>query len=199
MSDVDAPPAAPIIVVSGLPRSGTSMLMQMLDAGGVSVLSDGVRPPDVSNPRGYYEHEGVKRLHADGDKSWLADGRGKALKVVSFLLRHLPDIYTYRVIFMLRPLPEIVASQNRMLDALAEARGNANEAGLMDTYAAHLASVRSLLSARPSFSTLDVHYRAVVADPATAAMRIADFLGCHLDIARMVGAVEPALYHNRLD
>jgi hypothetical protein len=175
------------------------MLMQMLEAGGVSVLSDGVRPPDVSNPRGYYEHERVKRLHADGDTSWLADGRGKALKVVSFLLPHLPDIHTYRVIFMLRPLPEIVASQNRMLDALAEARGNANEAGLMDTYAAHLARVRSLLAARPSFSTLDVHYRDVVAQPATEAMRISDFLGRPLDIARMAGAVEPALHHNRLD
>jgi hypothetical protein len=197
-SDAPAPPAA-IIVVSGLPRSGTSMLMQMLEAGGVPVLSDAVRTPDASNPRGYYELERVKRLRAEADKAWLTDGQGKALKIISFLLPHLPDVHSYQVIFMLRPLPEIVASQNRMLEDLAQERGNANEAGLLESYDVHLASVRSFLASRPWFATLDVHYRDIVAQPAAEAIRIARFLGRDLDIARMASAVEPRLYRNRLD
>jgi hypothetical protein len=190
---------APIIVVSGLPRSGTSMLMQMLEAGGVPVLSDAVRPPDASNPRGYHELQRVKRLHADADKSWLSDGEGKALKIISFLLPHLPDVHSYQVIFMQRPLPEIIASQNRMLDDLAQERGTASEAGLLESYAVHLAGVRSFLASRPCFATLDVHYRDIVGQPAEGATRIARFLGRDLDIARMVDAVDPKLYRNRLE
>ena len=193
------PPRAPIIVVSGLPRSGTSMLMQMLEAGGVAVLSDAVRPPDASNPRGYYELERVKRLRAEGDKSWLRAAQGKALKIISFLLPHLPDVHSYHVIFMLRPLPEIVASQNRMLEDLAQGRGNVNEAGLLESYDVHLASVRSFLASRAWFATLEVHYRDIVAHPAAEAIRIARFLGRDLDIARMASAVDPRLYRHRLD
>jgi hypothetical protein len=194
----DAPaPAAPIIVVSGLPRSGTSMLMQMLEAGGVPVLSDAARPPDASNPRGYYELERVKRLHVDTDTSWLTDGQGKALKIISFLLPHLPDVHSYRVIFMLRPLPEIVASQNRMLEALGQERGNANEADLLRSYEVHLASVRSFLANRRSLATIDVHYRDIVARPEAESIRIARFLGRELDIPRMASAVEPGLYRTR--
>lgn len=175
------------------------MLMQMLEAGGVPVLSDAVRAPDASNPRGYYEFERVKRLRAEADKSWLTDGQGKALKIISFLLPHLPDVHSYQVIFMLRPLPEIVASQNRMLEDLAQDRGNANEDGLLESYDAHLARVRSFLANRPWFATLDVHYRDIVAQPAAEARRIARFLGRDLDIARMASAVDPRLYRNRLD
>jgi hypothetical protein len=198
VSSNDAP-GAPIIVVSGLPRSGTSMLMQMLEAGGVPVLSDAVRAPDASNPRGYYELERVKRLHSEPDKSWLINGRGKALKIISFFLPHLPDVHRYQVIFMLRPLPEIVASQDRMLEDLAQEPGNATEARLLESYEVHLVNLRSLLASRPWFTTLDVHYRDIVAEPAAEAMRIARFLGRDLDISRMASVVEPGLYRNRRD
>src|SRR5829696_2465105 len=101
---------SPIVVVSGLPRSGTSMTMKMLEAGGLPVITDGLRTADESNPNGYYELEDVKTLSAEGDGAWLAGARGKAVKVISFLLTYLPESYDYQVIFMRRDLNEIVAS-----------------------------------------------------------------------------------------
>jgi hypothetical protein len=106
---------APITVVSGLPRSGTSMMMQMLEAGGMQLLTDGVRQADEQNPKGYYELEAVKGLDKGEDTPWLADARGKAVKIISFLLTWLPDTYDYGVIFMERNLDEVVMSQNAML------------------------------------------------------------------------------------
>ena len=173
------------------------MLMQMLEAGGVQVLSDGLRPPDANNPRGYHELERVKRLHCEVDTSWLASGHGKALKIVSHLLRHLPQDYSYRVIFMQRPLREVVASQNRMLDNLAQERGSMDEDRLMAAYDAHLATVRALLANRTCFTTLDVQYPDVLAEPARETTRIARFLGRDLDIASMQRAIEPRLYRSK--
>jgi hypothetical protein len=188
---------ASLIIVTGLPRSGTSMLMQMIEAGGVQVLSDGLRSPDANNPRGYYELERVKRLHREADTSWLASGQGKAVKIISYLLPHLPEHYSYRVIFMQRPLREIVASQDRMLDNLAQERGSLDEDRLLEAYDVHLATVRSFLSSRSCFATLDVQYRDALAEPAREAVRIASFLGRDLDTANMQRAVEPQLYRSR--
>ncbi len=113
-----------IIVVSGLPRSGTSMTMKMLVEGGIAVLTDGIRAADESNPEGYYEFEKVKQLDKAGDLSWLNEARGKAVKIISYLLQRLPDTFDYRVIFMHRDLHEVIASQNRMLERLGEKKGD---------------------------------------------------------------------------
>lgn len=110
----------PIIIVSGLPRSGTSMMMSVLQAGGVPLLTDGVRAPDAGNPRGYFEFEAVKELDKHGDPAWLPSARGKAVKIISFLLTRLPENYDYRVIFMQRDLDEVIASQNTLLAARRE-------------------------------------------------------------------------------
>ena len=110
----------PVYVVSGLPRSGTSMMMRMLEAGGIAPFTDGERTPDVDNPEGYYEYERVKDLEKDADTSWVRQARGKALKVISLLLRSLPDDNAYRVIYMRRHLDEILRSQDKMLDRLGE-------------------------------------------------------------------------------
>ena len=110
----------PIVVVSGLPRSGTSMVMKMLEAGGVPVLTDGIRKADISNPKGYYEFEAVKALDKGGDVAWLADARGKAVKIISLLLTWLPETYNYQVIFMRRDLGEALASQDEMLRRRSE-------------------------------------------------------------------------------
>ena len=99
------------------------MTMRMLEAGGMPVVTDGVRVADDSNPNGYYELEQVKTLSTGGDTAWLARARGQAVKVISFLLTYLPESYDYQVIFMRRDLNEIVASQNKMLDARGESRG----------------------------------------------------------------------------
>ena len=187
----------PVIVVSGLPRCGTSMLMQMLEAGGIPVLTDGVRRPDSNNPRGYYEDERVKRLHKKIDKAWLAEAQGKALKVISFLLQHLPDTRSYRILFMQRPLREIIASQNRMLSQSASECGNEADERLLRSYEVHLAGVRSMHAKRPEVTTLSVNHRDVLTHPQEEAVRIARFLERDLDTARMAAVVDSQLYRNR--
>jgi hypothetical protein len=186
----------PIVVVSGLPRSGTSMAMRMLEAGGLEILSDGLRVADESNPNGYFEDERVKSLHADPDKSWLKDARGKAVKIISFLLRDLPGSNHYRVIFMQRNLDEVMASQRQMLGA-AHAGDAASDARLAAGYADHLAAVKVLLAERPYFDVLYLEHQDVMRQPAEHAEQIARFLGGDLDVAKMAAAVDPKLHRNR--
>jgi hypothetical protein len=185
----------PIVVVSGLPRSGTSMMMRMLAAGGVTVLEDGVRTADVSNPNGYFEFEPVKELDKDGDLTWLPGARGKAVKIISLLLTWLPETYDYRVIFMHRALDEVLASQQAMLERRGEVDGAPARA--REIYTAHLAQVERFMAARSCFRVLPVQYREAVADPAAAAARVADLVGRPLDYAAMVEAVDGSLYRNR--
>jgi hypothetical protein len=186
----------PIVVVSGLPRSGTSMAMRMLDAGGMGVLTDGLRAADPSNPHGYYELERVKELDKGGDVAWLADARGRAVKIISLLLTYLPESYDYQVIFMRRDLDEIVASQNEMLEARGEARG-VEDARLKALYVEHLSQVERFLSRRGCFSALDVPYPRVIAAPRAEAARINAFLGAGLDVERMATVADRTLYRNR--
>ena len=185
---------APIVVVSGLPRSGTSLLMGMLQAGGMEVLTDGIRQPDEDNPRAYFEMERVKDLHKEADPGWLRAARGKAIKIVSYFLPYLPDRFDYQVLFMTRDLTEVLASQARML----ERRGERHDVDLTASAEEHLRATRRLLNA-PRFSSLDVPYSAVVADPSGEAARIAGFLAPRhrLDVARMAAVVDPKLYRNR--
>ncbi len=186
----------PIVVVSGLPRSGTSMAMRMLEAGGVPILTDGVRTADDSNPKGYFEFEPVKGLDKPGDHAWLAGARGKAVKVISFLLTYLPESYDYQVIFMRRDLDEIVASQNKMLDTRGEARG-AEDARLKALYSEHLGQVERFLARRACFATLSVEYADVLATPAAQAARVNAFVGGRLDVDAMASIADRALYRNR--
>jgi hypothetical protein len=187
----------PITVVSGLPRSGTSMAMKMLEAGGMEALTDGARKADEQNPNGYYELEAVKALDKAGDTSWLRDARGKAVKVVSHLLTWLPETYDYRVIFMERSLDEVLASQNKMLDD----RGHTVDAGDADrakvAFERHLDQTMRFLAQRPCFRTLTVEYAEAVQNPQAAAQRIAAFLGNRLDVAAMAAVADAALYRNR--
>lgn len=187
----------PVIVVSGLPRSGTSMAMRMLDAGGVPVVTDGLRVADDSNPRGYYELEAVKELDKGHDTSWLKDARGRAVKIISLLLTYLPENYDYRVIFMQRNLHEIVASQNTMLDRLGEDAGESSDDRMIEVYQRHLENVSRLLAKRRCFSVLKVGYRDVLSRPDAEARRMMDFVGIGLDVEKMAAVADPGLYRNR--
>lgn len=173
------------------------MAMRMLEAGGLPLLTDGERTADGSNPHGYFELERVKTLDKPGPTGWLAQARGRGVKVISFLLTYLPEDYDYQVIFMHRHPDEVLASQNAMLDARGEARGPVDDR-TRTLYAAHLEQVTRFMAKRPCFSVCDVHYRDVVADPAGEAARINAFLGGQLDEARMVAAVDAGLYRNRV-
>jgi len=186
----------PIIVVSGLPRSGTSMAMRMLEAGGLPLVTDGLRSADASNPNGYYEFEPVKDLDKPGDHAWLRGARGKGVKIISLLLTHLPESFDYQVVFMQRDLDEIIASQDEMLVARGEAQG-AEDDRMRALYSEHLARVDRFLSQRSCFSTLRLPYAGVLATPAAEAARLNEFLGGQLDVTRMAAVAEPKLYRNR--
>jgi hypothetical protein len=187
----------PLVVVSGLPRSGTSMAMKMLEAGGLSILTDSIRTADDSNPKGYYEFEPVKELDKKGDLAWLPGARGKAVKIISFLLTYLPDSYDYRVIFMHRDLDEVIASQNKMLIERGERPDTTADDRMKDIYLEHLKKVERFLSNRRCFTCLPVHYRDVVEQPAAQARRIDEFLGRRLDVDRMAMVADRDLYRNR--
>ena len=189
---------APVIVVSGLPRSGTSMTMKMLEAGGLQPVTDQVRSADEDNPRGYFEDERVKDLAQMEDRSWLRAARGKVIKVISSLLQHLPEDNTYKVIFMRRNLREVLASQAKMLDRRGEAAQTSDDE-LIQLFESHLGKVEFQLRFRPWFDVLYVDHRSVLQDPAGAARRINDFLGGRLDERRMAEAVDPNLYRNRAE
>jgi tetratricopeptide (TPR) repeat protein len=193
----DLPPDA-IVVVSGLPRSGTSMMMQMLAAGGLPVLTDNVRQADESNPRGYYELEQAKQVGKSAD--WLKDASGKAVKIIAQLLPHLPPDRPYRILFMDRPLGEITASQSAMLARLGRQGATLSDKQLADTYRKQIAAVRRVLAAYPDrVSVLSINYHVALADPAVIAKRVNAFLGGHLNEAAMVAAVEPSLRHQRVE
>jgi hypothetical protein len=185
-----------IIVVSGIPRSGTSMMMRMLSCGGIPVLDDGLRRPDVHNPWGYYEFDRVKRLAQD--KSWLADAGGKAVKVIYALLHELPSEYRYKVIFMDRVLEEVVASQDAMIAALGHEGAYPAPERIISGFRKQLAQVDKLLATRREFSVLRLDYHETVADPAYAVSKIEAFLRIGLDQAAMCAAVDVSLYRQRV-
>jgi hypothetical protein len=186
-----------IIVVSGLPRSGTSMMMKMLQAGGMELAADDIRTADEDNPKGYFEYERVKELDKQAEKAWIGEFRGKAIKIISFLLRDLPADYHYKVIFMRRHLEEVIASQNKMLVRRGEPTDEAHDAKMIQSYRIHLRKVGFMLANESHFSFLDVDYRDVLERPGEHAARIRRFLGQDLDVARMAEAVDRQLYRNR--
>jgi hypothetical protein len=188
---------SPIYVVSGLPRSGTSMMMRMLEAGGIAPFSDGERAADVDNPEGYYEYERVKQLETDPDKRWVREARGRALKVISFLLRHLPDENHYRVVYMRRHLDEVLKSQDKMLDRLGNPAPGGDLEAMKEAYRNDIVSARLYARRQPFMELIEVHYAEAIADPARAARSVNAFLGGRLDEAAMAAAVNAQLYRNR--
>ena len=186
-----------VIVVSGLPRSGTSMAMQMLAAAGVNAVTDGIREAGEDNPRGYFEDERVKDLHKDEeDRSWLKDARGKVVKIISFLLKDLPETNNYKVIFMQRDLAEVLASQQKMLDRREESN-EIEDDKMLGIWKDHLWKVNYLLKHADHLELLEVPYKDVVANPLEQARRMKVFLGLPLDPEQMAGAVDEKLYRNR--
>jgi hypothetical protein len=189
-----------ITIVSGLPRSGTSLMMQMLEAGGMAVLSDGERQPDKDNPKGYLEWERIKQLKKDA--SVIAEAEGKVVKVISEFVQSLPAGHEYRIVFMQRPLPEVLKSQDEML----RRRGNADSiaSSSAETYAIeeffqkHLLEMNKWVAGQENMKMLRVHYHRVLREPRTVAEEVAVFLQVPLDIDAMVKQVDGSLYRNRM-
>jgi Sulfotransferase domain len=187
-----------ITIVSGLPRSGTSLMMQMLAAGDLAPLTDGERSADADNPRGYFELERVKRLKIDS--AWLEQARGKAVKVIHLLLRDLPvSGFVYRVILMRRRMPEVLASQRAMLARQGRTGAVLSDEKLGAVFADQMAEIKKWLASYPVFQVLPVWYHELIANPASEAKRVREFVGGELDAAKMAAVVDATLYRQRID
>ena len=184
-----------ITIVSGLPRSGTSLMMQMLVAGGMTALSDGERQADTDNPRGYLEWERIKQLPKD--PACIAEGEGKVVKVISRLLLALPAGHEYRLVFMQRPLPEVLASQDQMLRRRGTYKDGADPVVIAAAFEKHLRGVYAWLEGKPYVTALRVPYHEVLSKPKEIGQHLAQFLGIPLDVEVMARQVDSSLYHNR--
>lgn len=184
-----------ITIVSGIPRSGTSLMMQMIAAGGMAALTDDRRNADANNPRGYFELESVKTLARNPDA--IAEAEGKVVKVISSLLTFLPNRHEYRVIFMCRPLDEVLASQDRMMQRLGKVVPPAPTDSVRGAFEQHIQQIRGWLAAQPNIAVLYVEYGAVLQDAHGEASKIKAFLGQDLDVDAMTQQVERSLYRER--
>lgn len=184
-----------IVIVAGLPRCGTSMMMRMLEAGGVPVLADGVRRPDEDNPHGYYEFERVKQIKED--KAWLPEARGRVVKMVSALLPELPADHRYRVVFMERDMTEMLASQQAMLVRLGEVDDHRPSEERVAAFERHVTSLLTWLERQPNFTLLRVSYNDMLGTPREQIERVNRFFGGMLDVAAMAGVVDHTLYRQR--
>ena len=184
-----------VTIVAGLPRSGTSMAMRIIDQGGIPALIDEIRKADEDNPKGYYEFEPVKKTKKDA--SWLEAAPGKVVKMVYRLLYDLPDNYQYRIVFMKRRLEEVIASQNVMLDRKGKAGGSLSDEQLLATFRNEIEKIEQWLAEQPNFKTLYVMYNEVLEDAGPKVAAINEFLGGNLDTEKMLAVVDKSLYRQR--
>lgn len=180
-----------ITIVSGLPRSGTSMMMQMLESGGLEILTDNIRQNDENNPKGYMEFEAVKKINQD--QSWLRDAEGKVVKVISHLLQFLPNTYNYKIIFMEREMVEVLQSQQKMLGK----DPNIYPAALADTFQKQLSKTKSWLHGQPNMEVLYVNYAEIIENPEEMSENISSFLGQDLELEAMTTRIDKNLYRNK--
>jgi hypothetical protein len=188
--------ASYITIVSGLPRSGTSMMVQMLKAGGIEPLTDELRAADDSNPKGYYELERVKKLK-EGDTQWVGSAVGKSVKVISALLDGLPPGYQYRVIFMQRNMDEILASQKQMLIKRGEPVDKVSDAQLAEIFQKHLKKTTDWLAGQPNMQVVYINYNEMLKDPLPSLKRVNQLLDGKLNLEEMASVVDKDLYRQR--
>jgi hypothetical protein len=186
---------AAITIVSGLPRSGTSMMMKVLEAGGMEVFTDNLRTADEDNPKGYYELEDVKALK-DGKSDWMQDAPGKVVKVISSLLEYLPLEYNYKIIFMRREIAEILASQKQMLIRRGEP-SDGDDQEMAGIFQEHLKRVRVWLANQPNMDILYVDYNELMGDPDPKIKAVAEFLGLTENLDAMLAVPDKKLYRQK--
>jgi len=184
-----------LTIISGLPRSGTSAMMQMLVAADMEVLTDDVRTADSDNPNGYYELELVQKI--EHDKSWLPSAQGKVLKMVSPLLTHLPDEFDYDIIFMRRDLNEIIASQSKMIENRKTNGTDLNNENLIRTYKRHLKDIYTWMGPKTNIRTISIQYQNLIKNPNATAVSLVNFLDTPLDTTAMAAVIDAKLYRNR--
>ncbi len=184
-----------VVIVSGLPRSGTSMMMKMLESGGVPVLADDQRKADIDNVNGYYEFQAALKIKQDD--SWLADADHKAVKMVYQLLYELPSTHKYKVLMMRRAMDEVLASQKKMLARLGKPTDTIPDSKMAEIFNAGLNKFYAWIAQQPNFQIIDVDYNKMVADPLPQIDSINQLLGGDLNLEAMAEVVQPDLYRNR--
>ncbi len=187
----------PVVVVSGLPRSGTSMMMKILEAGGIPLLIDGLRTADSDNPKGYYEFERVKKLK-EGDTAWLPDARGKAVKIISALLQFLPGGCDYRVVFMRRNIGEVLASQRKMLINRGSDPNLVHDDKMAVLFQKHLKQTEAWVKSTPGVQYIFMDYNRMLSDPEPHLRQLNRFFGGKLNMDSMAAAIDPDLYRQRI-
>jgi len=185
-----------IIIVSGLPRSGTSMMMKMLEAGGQPILTDNLREADANNPNGYYEFERVKEL-SNKDYGWLPEAGGKVVKIVTGLIMELPSDYKFKVIFMQRAMKEVLSSQKKMLGRLGREDDKVEDDKMKKIYQEHLKQVNTWIAKQPNVEVLYVNYNTMLGNPLESLQKVNEFLGGDMDVSLMAGVVNKELYRER--
>ncbi|MBW6481850.1 MAG: alkaline phosphatase family protein [Vicingaceae bacterium] len=185
-----------VVIVSGLPRSGTSMMMQMLTKGGLKALVDENREADKNNPKGYYEYEPVKRLA--NDNSWMHLASGKVIKVIAQLLPSLPPNFNYKIIFMQREMDEVLVSQQIMLGKKKEKAEKTFSLPLAETYKKQIEKTNTWLDSQPNIDILPINYAEVINHPQIEAEKINAFLGNILSQEKMVQVVDSNLYRSKV-
>lgn len=169
--------------------------MQILAAGGIKLLTDSQRPADINNPRGYYEFEPVKHLAKNAN--WLPLAQGKAVKIISTLLPHLPLHYHYKIIFMEREMKEILASQRQMLLRKGEKVGPRQDTRLSIAFSQHLRTIKAWLRRQKNFAVLYINYNRLLNHPNVEIAKIGPFLDVSLNVAAMPKVIDPRLYRQR--
>jgi tetratricopeptide (TPR) repeat protein len=180
-----------VIIVSGLPRSGTSMMMQMLEAGGVDIFTDEIRQPDENNPKGYLEYEKAKALSKDN--AWVADAKGKAVKVIAQLLRFLPANLKYKIIFMQRDMKEVIFSQQKMIGK----KTDVFPVAIAQVYEKEIAWVMEWAAKEPNVDLITIDYAEAIRNPVSAVKNLSQFLNMHLFEDEMIEVIDPSLYRNK--
>lgn len=192
LQDYDDAIKGEIIIVSGLPRSGTSMMMQMLGAGGLDLFTDEKRMADDNNLKGYLEHEEVKNLAKN--KSWLPKANGKGVKIIAQLLPFLPQNYKYKIVFMERDIIEVVSSQQKMLGRLGkQVKDDTLPMGLVQDFNQTIAEIKSWIKNNRNVEAIFVDYNKVIEQPYQEALMVNDFLGGILNVHSMTEAVDSSM------
>lgn len=188
-----------LIIVSGLPRSGTSLLMQMLNAGGIPILYDLDRPPDNDNPLGYFEYKRIKNLPEIKDVSWLESYKGYAVKIVSPILSQISISFPAKIIFLLRPLTEVIMSQRKMIQQQENMSTKLIEPNkLQSIFEKHINQTLKILSQNPFLSVLKIDFPKIFINPEQTIEEIDRFLDGNLDRIKMKTAIQPELYRNKI-
>jgi predicted AlkP superfamily phosphohydrolase/phosphomutase/tetratricopeptide (TPR) repeat protein len=194
-AEYDAIEPKELLIVSGLPRSGTSLMMQMLRAGGIEPMTDAKRAADEDNPEGYWEWEAIKKLPQD--PRLIEQAEGKSVKVISALLPSLPGKHRYTIIYMVRPTEQVVDSQWAML-ARQCTQPKSEKQHLIEVQEHHSRQIREVLKKSDRVRLLEVSYPELVADPEPVIARLAELLSERFRPGPAVAAcVQPKLFRNR--